>query len=196
MGSRPIPTGYGLFEGTLDQSRQGPQQTALVRELLDNRDVLLGFIFALTRDYNVSEEIFQEVAVAVIEEAGRGTAVAHFMPWAREIARRRIADHYRKCARRATVEQVSGTMAEAVGQAFAENDRSAEDNGLRLQYLLECLKRLSGRSRDVIEGYYYDRKCLRDIASTLGWKENSVKVALARARKVLADCVHGKLHRQ
>jgi DNA-directed RNA polymerase specialized sigma24 family protein len=48
----------------------------------------------------------------------------------------------------------------------------------------------------VIEGFYRERKSLKQLAAALEWKENSVKVALSRARKLLADCVHMKLRVQ
>jgi RNA polymerase sigma-70 factor (ECF subfamily) len=171
----------------------GTPAPELVRQLLENRDVLLAYICALTRDFDAAEEVFQEVAAAVLGEAGKSTDVVHFLPWAREVARRRVADYYRKQARRRVVEQPSGSMDEVVGQAFTEYERESESDNLRLQYLLECVQRLAGRSREVIEGYYGKRQSIRDIAAALGWGENSVKVALCRARKVLADCVQVKL---
>ena len=46
-----------------------PEQ--LVKQFLDHRDVILGFILALTRDHAVAEEIFQDVAMVILEEARR-----------------------------------------------------------------------------------------------------------------------------
>jgi RNA polymerase sigma-70 factor (ECF subfamily) len=171
-------------------------QGELVKRFLENRDVLLSFIFALTRDYDVAEEIFQNVAVAILQEASRPARVENFLGWAREVARHRVADYYRERARRSTVEQPSGAMIAAVSQAFAENEVAAETSHARMKALLECLQRLTGRSRDMIEGFYRDRKSLRDLAGSIGWTENSVKVALSRARKLLADCVHLKMRVQ
>jgi RNA polymerase sigma-70 factor (ECF subfamily) len=169
------------------------RQPKLLKQFLEQRDVILGFILALTRDYDVAEEIFQEVALAILEEGGKETEVEKFSPWAREVARRRVAEYYRKQTRRQGIEQLSESMEEMACQAFAENERTLETHGLRMKYLLECLELLTGRSRDVIEGFYRDRKSLREIASGLRWGENSVKVALSRARKALGDCIHAKL---
>jgi RNA polymerase sigma-70 factor (ECF subfamily) len=168
----------------------------LVKRFLENRDALMGFVFALTRDFDVAEEIFQTVAVSILGEADRSTAVKNFMGWAREIARHRVADYYRQNARRSAVERLSGTMIEAISQTFEESEIAPQVSQLRMKSLLECLGRLTGRSRDVIEGFYRQRKSVRDLATSLSWKENSVKVALSRARKVLADCVEVKLRAQ
>jgi RNA polymerase sigma-70 factor (ECF subfamily) len=168
----------------------------LVNELLENRDAILGFIMALTRDYAVAEEIFQEVAKAILEEANQGRAVAHFMPWAREIARRRVSEFYRRNAQRRQIESVSPSMEEVVCQAFAENEKTLEAGQARLQALLECLEGLSGRNREAVEGFYRQRKSVRDIAAALGWSEQSVKNALWRSRKTLAECVRQKVRAQ
>jgi RNA polymerase sigma-70 factor (ECF subfamily) len=171
-------------------------QGEMVKRFLEHRDVILSFIYALTRDYDVAEEIFQNVAVAILQESGRATGVANFLGWAREVARHRVADYYRERARRGALEQPSGGMIEIVAQAFAENELIPQASQARMKSLLECLERLTGRSREVIEGFYRDRKSLKELAASLDWKENSVKVALSRARKLLADCVHMKLRVQ
>jgi RNA polymerase sigma factor (sigma-70 family) len=168
-------------------------QEPLVKQFLDNRDAILGFILALTRDYDAAEEIFQEVAMVILKEAERATVVANFMAWGREVARRHVADYYKKRARRDRVGQPSGTMEEVIAQAFEENETVLENQKLRFQCLLECIQRLSGRSRELIEGFYGRRKSLRELAVALAWQEDSVKVALSRARKTLADCIKGRL---
>ncbi len=171
-------------------------QDQLVKQFLDNRDTILGFIFALTRDYAVAEEIFQDVAIVILEEARRETAVVNYLAWSREIARRRVAEYYRKRGRRHAIEQTSDALTDVIGQAFGENEAVREDHQLRMQYLLECVQRLQGRSRELIEGFYNQRKSIRDLAAALAWQENSVKVALSRTRKVLADCINSRQRKQ
>jgi RNA polymerase sigma-70 factor, ECF subfamily len=171
-------------------------QGELVKRFLEHRDVILSFIYALSRDYDVAEEIFQNVAVAILQESNRATNVENFLGWAREVARHRVADYFRQQARRSAVEQPSSGLIEVIAQAFAENEVGPPASQARMKSLLECLQRLTGRSRDVIEGFYRQRKSLRELAAALDWKENSVKVALSRARKLLADCIHMKLRVQ
>ncbi len=171
-------------------------QPPLAQQLLEHRDAVLGFVFALTRDFAIAEELFQVVAMAILEEASKGTTVKQFLPWAREIARRRVREYYRTSTRRQALEQPQASLEEVVSQAFAENDAVCETFQLRLKCLLECLKQLKGRSREVIEGFYRQRKSIRDLAAALAWQEDSVKVALVRARKALADCIQVRLRRE
>lgn len=171
-------------------------QGQLIKQFLGYRDAILGFAVALTRDYDAAEEIFQDVAMVVMEEDRKQTVVNNFLAWMREIVRRRVAEHYRKLAKRQAIEQPSETMMEVVVLAFAENETTLEKHRLRMQFLLECIERLTGRSREVINGFYGQRKSVRDIANGMTWEENSVKVALSRARTILADCINGRLRAQ
>jgi RNA polymerase sigma factor (sigma-70 family) len=171
-------------------------QGELIKQLIANRDLILGFIFALTRSMDLAEEIFQDVAMAIVEEDRRGTTVSHFLPWAREVSRRRVAGFFRKRARREALEQPSESLVEVIAQSFTENEVALETHRLRLQALVECVQQLAGRSQQLIEGFYGRRMSLRDLALALTWQENSVKVALSRARKVLADCVTTRLRMQ
>jgi RNA polymerase sigma-70 factor (ECF subfamily) len=168
----------------------------LVRRFLEHRDVLVAFIYALTRDYDAAEEIFQEVALSILGEAEKGTAVGSFPAWAQGIARRRVADYYRKASRERAVQPLPDSLGDMVTLAFSENETMLEGQRERMKSLLECLKRMSGRSRQIVESFYHLRRSIRQIAGTLGWREDSVKVALCRARKALADCVQVNLGTQ
>jgi RNA polymerase sigma-70 factor, ECF subfamily len=168
-------------------------ESRLESQFLMNRDLLLGFIYSLTRDFDVAEEVFQEVSLVILREARGGTKVGDFMAWAREVGRRRVAEHYRKKAKDPS-RQLSDSMDQLVDQAFAEHQPALEAQQTQMTHLLECLKRISGRSRQVVEGFYHQRKSVKDIAAGLGWHPNSVKVALSRARKALADCVEMRMN--
>src|SRR5947209_3246695 len=139
----------------------------LVKQFLEQRDVILGFILALTRDYDAAEEVLQEVALVILEEAGKQTVVGHFPSWAQGIARRRVADYYRKRNRRHAVEELAGSMTEVVCQAFAENEELLDRHQDRMKALMRCLTRLTGRSRDVIVGFYQRRQSIQQLAEAL-----------------------------
>jgi RNA polymerase sigma-70 factor (ECF subfamily) len=168
-------------------------QPKVTRDFLQNRQALLGFIFALTRDQIAAEEVFQEVALAILEEAASGTKVDPFLPWAREIARRRVLEYYRKSSRRESVTPLTDTMMELVGRSFEENEEAPEQDSRRLTCLRECLDKLPARARQVIDLRYNVRLGIDRIAQSLAWQAGSIHVLLARTRKTLADCVRGKL---
>ena len=168
-------------------------ESELVKDFLRNRDTLMGFVLALVRDHDLAEELFQETALAILAETEKGTRPANFLAWARAVARHRIADYYRRRARRNEDLRTFETMADLLMQAFEENEIGAEESRRRLKHLMECLRRLGERARTIVDLRYRDRLALRDIAAAVEWKESAVKVALAKARRALAGCVDAKL---
>ena len=163
-------------------------QPELVRDFLEHRGLILGFIIALVRDPEIAEEVFQEVGLKVVEQAGKGTAVARFLPWVREIARNCVADHFRARSRTAALPD---SLAAVIAQSFDEHE--PQDVAARRAHLQNCRGRLTERVRDLVTRRYRDGIPLDELASGVGWTTGSVKVAISRARKLLAECVHAKL---
>jgi RNA polymerase sigma-70 factor (ECF subfamily) len=165
----------------------------LLKEFLDRRDWLLAYILSLTRDRAAAEEVFQDTAVAVLEEDRKGTRPVKTAAWIREVARRRVAEFFRKRRSRAPgagpLEELDG----AVEQSFEENLIAAERNLERQRFLKECLERLSAGLRRIVFHRYGEQLSLQETAAAVGWQVDSVKVALSRARRALYECVAAKL---
>jgi len=167
-------------------------QPRVVEEFLRNRELVFGFILSLTRNHAMAEDVFQEVGVAILDEAAKGTQPRNFMSWAREIARIRVAAYFRKNSKL----QIQESMVDVIGQAFDENPLTSSENTIRQDLLQECLKTLAPKSREVIDRRYSEDLSVKDIADRMAWTVPSVKVALARARKALSDCVSAKWKRE
>ena len=168
----------------------------LVPEFVQHRDVLYGYILALTRDHNLADDILQEVGVSILTEAKRGMSPEAFLPWARGLARHRVADHYRRLATRRRHETHFEEFADAVDLAFAEHAPTPEDNDHQLKLLRECLDALTERVRTIVNLRYSGGQSIGEIAASLSWTPASIKVALSRARRALAECVGRKLRRE
>lgn len=164
----------------------------LVRQLLEQRDGIFGFVLALTRDREAAEEIFQEVGLAVVEEAGKKTAVARFLPWVHELARRRVAEYYRRHSRRRALEH-SEPLDEIVSQAFQEGAVDPAAVSARQEHLEHCLEELPDPQRDLIARRYRDHTPLKEIADGAKSTEGTIKVLLWRARRQLARCIEGRM---
>lgn len=164
----------------------------LIKLLLEHRDGIFGFILALTHDREAAEEVFQVVGLAVVEEANQGAEVTHFLPWVHELARRRVAEHFRKSARWKSMARAD-SMDEAVGQAFEENAADSETILLRQEHLTRCLEELPPAQRQMIEQRYQDKATIRSIAEALDWTDGAVKVALWKVRRRLAGCIDDRM---
>jgi len=165
-------------------------QNELVRTFLENRGLLFGFLQALTRDLDLAEEAFQEVGLRVMQQAAKGAHVARILPWLREVARNVVADQFRARARA----PLPAPLEALVVQAFDENEVSADEIRARRRALSECLERLTERVRGLFRLRYAEGSSLDEAAHSIGWTPESVKVAMARARKTLLDCMQTKLN--
>ena len=168
-------------------------ESDLVRQFLQNRRSLMAYIYTVTRDREISEEIFQEVGVVVADHAARGTQVERFTGWVIGVARRQISAWYRAHEKHQRTLSISDRIADVLELAVDENQRLLDQEQEMFNHLQDCLKDLAPRSRDVIQQRYQQGKSNSTIATGLGLKLDSVKVALSRARKSLAECIERKL---
>jgi len=165
------------------------KRNELVAQLLQNRRIVFGFIYVLCRDVEIAEEIFQEVSIAVLEEAARQGEVDRFLPWVFQIARHRSSEHFRQRRRR---EPLSAVLADAVSAVFDENEETREEAARRIRGLLDCVEDLPDRQREIVELQYRQRLPIQRIAEKIRWKEDAVKVSLSKVRKSLLECLRGK----
>jgi RNA polymerase sigma-70 factor (ECF subfamily) len=71
--------------------------------------------------------------------------------------------------------------------------RATENEGRELAALRDCLERLDGPARALIERRYAEEVPVRDIATEQGRKYSAITMQLHRIRELLAACVLEKL---
>src|SRR6266851_4147008 len=133
----------GIADGTLRQSQ-------VARLLIQHRTALYGFIYACVRNHDDTEDILQNVSVAVTESISQLKDESGFLPWAREIARRRVLAH-RRTARRELVFDPELVRALAEASDRVEQDEPAS---IHRAALMACLENLPGESRKLITMRY------------------------------------------
>jgi RNA polymerase sigma-70 factor (ECF subfamily) len=161
-------------------------------DLIRNRQQLMAFAYALMRDHASAEEVFQEASLAVLDASAKGTTVRDFMPWAREIIRRRALEHFRSKSRRRQIVPLTETMAEVVASAFAEETAPPETEVWRLKFLRECLATISEKFQRLLELRYAREISIESLATQEGIPPENLKMALWRTRKSLAKCIRRK----
>src|SRR6266852_2513283 len=110
----------------------------MTRLLMQHRTALYGYIFACVRNHDDAEDIFQNVSVAVTESICRLSDQAGFLPWAREIARRRVLAHRRSTRREQPFDpEVVRRLAEA-----ADRVERAQPASRQRAALTACLESL------------------------------------------------------
>lgn len=170
-------------DGTL---RQGE----VARLLMQHRTALYGFIYACVRHHDDTEDILQNVSVAVTESFEKLQDENGFLPWAREIARRRILA-FRRGARRelACEPELVRALAEAADRLEREEPSSVERAAL-----MACLEILPGESRRLIM-MRYDRSSgnVAALAAMFGRTVQSIYAHLKRIKIALRECVSRRI---
>jgi RNA polymerase sigma-70 factor (ECF subfamily) len=162
----------------------------VARLLMQHRTALYGFIYACVRNHTDTEDILQNVSVAVTESIGQLQQESGFLPWAREIARRRILAHRRAAKRELACDpEVVRALAEAADRVEQEQPASAHRAAL-----MACLETLPGESRKLIAMRYdgVSGNAAR-LAEHFGRSVQSIYAQLKRIKMALRECVGRRL---
>jgi len=165
----------------------------LAAAFVQHRDALLAFALVLVRSRELADEVIAETSVAAVEADARGVRPDHVAAWLRAVVRHRAADQVRARVRLASLRDRFEHVADAVEAAFAEHWLEAEDVAVRARHLAECLGKLAPRARQIVDERYVRGRSIDEVARAVGWKPDPVKVALAKSRRVLAQCLRRKL---
>lgn len=149
---------------------------------------LRAFIGALVRDPQAREDIFQNVSMTLWGSFSRYDPSRSFGAWARGIAAKKVLHEHRRNARFPLL--LPPDAIQAVADAF---DRSGADSGPRQAALVECLRRLPSKTREMLALRYESELSGEGIALRTGSSLSAVHQTLSRARTALSDCIRLKL---
>jgi RNA polymerase sigma-70 factor (ECF subfamily) len=164
------------------------QVAALV---MHHRESLYAYILACVRHHADAEDILQNVALAAVEADDPPLADERFLAWTREIARRRVLEHWRKSGR---VTPMDPRLAQRLAEA-AERVEQKRAGTTHREALLECVEKLPAESREILAARYADDSAdVAAIAEQFGRTEQGVYSLLYRLRLILRDCIEQRLN--
>ena len=168
------------------------QGTAL-RLLLANRAMLIGYINAITGDPTLTEDVFQEVSIVVMDKHAQVDGADGFRPWTRTIARFQAlkAVNRRKSAPLRLTDAVIDRLDVAWEAGDAEQPRGDE-----ITALSQCVGKLTPRAQRLVQLRYHEDLPGARIAELLQRPLNTVYVAISRIHRALAECVRQELLRR
>lgn len=174
-------------------SRPGPlDQASALRLLLANRAMLLGYINVITGDPTLTEDVFQEVSIVVMEKFAMVENIEGFRPWTRTIARFQALKAVNK--RRANPVILAGEVIDRLDQAWEEHDRE-DPRASSVAALERCIAKLTPRAQELVQLRYHEDLSGQHIAERLRKPLNTIYVAISRIHRTLADCVRNELAR-
>lgn len=164
----------------------GAEREQVIREFQRDRARLIAFIRSLVGDPDLTEDIFQEVSVVVLQKAEEFIPGRDLQAWCRGIARNIVLRERESARRLRTFED--NRIIELVDAAFSESaGRDLIDS--RRSQLRQCMDLLAAPSRELLQLRYGAGLSLRETGERLNRSGPAVQVALSRVRKWLMDCV-------
>jgi RNA polymerase sigma-70 factor, ECF subfamily len=165
------------------QDQAAAQQQFLSLFLRSEREIFR-YVAALVPNVADAADIVQQTALSLWEKFDTYDPSQPFTPWACRFAlnktRQWIERHQRWRA------LLDSGLAEELVRRRAEMQPELEN---RLRHLEGCLGRLPEQQRSLVEGYYYRREGVDQLADTTGRTVASVYKALQRIRQSLQSCI-------
>ena len=84
----------------------GMSEKPLIKQYLQLRGEFMGYLYAITRDAELAEEVYQNAAIVVLEKTDEAAEIRNFRAWAKEVIRRQALHAIRA---RVTTKPVSYT---------------------------------------------------------------------------------------
>lgn len=158
-------------------------------ELLNVHDrSTYAYILSQVPNFADADQIAQEVRTRLWQQFDQYRPGSDFGAWARTIAGYLVMAHYEKCSRDRL----------RFGEAFLASVKEHMESRLegaspRREALLDCLKQLSEKQREMLLGYYSDETSRKQLATRVGKAYASLRQTVCRLRGLLAECIDRRL---
>jgi RNA polymerase sigma-70 factor, ECF subfamily len=162
-------------------------------KITENRSRIMATIVAMTRDFNVSEDIFQETVLEIIKSIESFDSTRDFVPWACAIARNVVRRHWRLQEKQpiAIEQDALFSLAEIATEVTDPEKWNEERQALQI-----CLKKLpEPMSRLIVLRYGYNCKGA-ELAEKVSLKQGAIRTTLLRLREKLRLCIKGNREEQ
>ena len=163
-------------------------QIEIIRQITASQRRLYAYILTLIPNPQAAEEILQETNVVIWEKSREIETVNNFSAWASKIAYFQTLAYLKKFKRDRLHfdDELIGKIATAVSQRQASLDD-------RVEALRGCVRKLSGKDRDLIQRRYESGASLDGISEAVSRTRGAIKQALYRIRGALMQCIEKTL---
>ncbi len=162
------------------------------RDIVDTYEgTVRAVVGAMVPDPSLAPDLTQEVFIIAFQRLSSYQPGTNFTAWLRTIARNVAQNERRRWYRRHTQEERYRTEATQLVETEVDTllDDLPED---LLSSLQDCVTRLHGKSKDVMDGFYFKNHSVNALAEKLRISVSSAKVILHRTRSALGSCLQKK----
>jgi RNA polymerase sigma-70 factor (ECF subfamily) len=147
----------------------------------DYKDGLILFLYSMTRDYTLAEELCEDTFVRLAVKQPRFNGKSSFRTWLYAIGRRVAADHLRKRSRRETL-SLEALSDEGFDLPADEDVASAYLLDEQRRAVHRALGRLKDTHREVLWLVYFENLSVKEAAGVLGKTTHAAESLIHRAR--------------
>lgn len=167
---------------------QSDSTEQFVRQLTENQNRLYGYVYSLVGDHSRASDVVQETNLVLWRKVAEFDSDKAFLPWAYAIARFQVLAHLRDKSRDRLL--LDAELAEKLSP-LAEHQGSQLDAARSA--LRPCMQLLTDSNRQIVEQRYLKAMSIADVAQSCDRSVSSIKVALMRIRRQLADCMQKRI---
>jgi len=146
---------------------------------------VISYIRAIVRDYNLAEDVFQEVSILALAKRESIKDEEHFGGWIRRTARLESLAALRRQG--GVPRPLSGETLDLLDKTWDE--RGPSDQANKIEALRYCLEKLSPRSQWIIRLRYEQGMKGFELAEALQRPLNTIYVAVYRIHRALSECI-------
>jgi RNA polymerase sigma-70 factor (ECF subfamily) len=163
----------------------------IVRTLTAEHNKLGAYVWSITGDFDLCEDVLQEVALLAMEKAREVADEARLKVWLRRAARLKALEALRQKRRAGT--GFSEETLEKVDRQWEEFDQQGElTDSVTVGLLRACMSQLTLVQRRLLNLRYAGGLHSSEIAKRLNMRVKTVYQAITRAHRTLFDCVQKK----
>ena len=166
----------------------------MIQKYLQLRSEFMGYLYAVTRDAELAEEVYQNAAVVIIEKSDGDEEIRDFRAWAKEVIRRQAfhAIRSRETSRRHG-RPIAPKLLEAIADTLSKDQSAASVVHNEATAMQKCVDDLPAEKRKLIAMRYESDASFDEISTNMNSTPAAIQRSLSRIRKMLHDCTKRRL---
>lgn len=158
--------------------------------LMRHKDKIFRFVYMKVRCHDLTEDIFQETFIKVINKfrLGEYNEEGKFLPWAMRIAHNLVIDHFRRTSRVKMVSESSSLKADySIFNTLSQTDKNVQEKLITDEIesqMVHLIDYLPAAQKSIIQMRIFQDMSFKEIAEI---EEISINTALGRMRYALMN---------